>query len=85
MIPEPGLLTRSGLLPRLMVQLCASAFLTIFYTPGGAAGWVLDLLLRGYFRVTRRLSVPVRLPALVPVPVQVRRPRAIRLSTLVEK
>jgi hypothetical protein len=85
MIPEPGLLTRSGLLPRLMVQLCASAFLTIFYTPGGAAGWVLDLLLRGYFTVARRPSTPVRLPALVPVPVRARRGRAIRLSAFVEK
>jgi hypothetical protein len=85
MIPEPGLLTRSGLLPRLMVQLCASAFLTIFYTPGGAAGWVLDLLLRGYFTVTRRPSTPVRLPVLVPVPVRARRGRAIGLSAFVEK
>ncbi len=92
MIPEPGLLTRSGLFPRLMVQLCASAFLTIFYTPGGAGGWVLDLLLRGFFAVTRRLSLPVRLPALpvrlpalVPVLVRARRDRAIRLSAFVEK
>jgi hypothetical protein len=85
MIPEPGLLARSGLLPRLMVQLCASAFLTVFYTPGGAAGWVLDLVLRGYFAVTRRLPFPVRLPALVPVPVRVRRASAIRLSAFVEK
>jgi hypothetical protein len=84
MIPEPGLLTRSGLLPRLMVQLCASAFLTIFYTPGGAAGWVLDLLLRGYFTVTRRPSTAVGLPVL-PVPVRARRGSAIRLSAFVEK
>lgn len=68
-----------------MVQVCASAFLTIFYTPGGAAGWVLDLLLRGYFTVTRRLSTPVRLPELVPIPVLARRQSAIRLSAFVEK
>jgi len=68
-----------------MVQLCASAFLTVFYTPGGAAGWVLDLVLRGYFAVTRRLSLPVRLPALVPVPVRAPRARAIRLSMFDEK
>ena len=85
MIPEPALLTRHGLLPRLLVQLCASAFLTIFYTPGGAAGWVLDLVLRGYFAVQRRLSLPFRLPARVPVPVRARRMSAIRMSTLVEK
>ncbi len=63
MIPVPSLLTRSGLFPRLMMQLAASAFLTIFYTPGGAAGWVLDLVLRGYFAVDAPpfLPVPVRL------------------------
>ncbi len=66
-----------------MMQLCASALLTVFYTPGGAAGWVLELLLRGYFAVTRRLQAPVRIPALVPV--RARRPQAIRVSGLVEK
>ena len=85
MIPVPSLLTRSGLVPRLMMQLAASALLTIFYTPGGAGGWVLDLVLRGYFAVARRLSAPVRLAALVPVPVRARRPPAIRLANLVEK
>ena len=85
MIPFPSLLTRSGLLSRLMMQLAASALLTIFYTPGGAGGWVLDLALRGYFAVARRFSAPVRLPALVPVPVRARHPNALRLSNLVEK
>jgi hypothetical protein len=85
MIPLPSLLTRSGLLSRLMMQLAASALLTIFYTPGGAGGWVLDLVLRGYFAVARRLSAPVGLAALVPVPVRARRPSALRLSNLVEK
>lgn len=85
MIPVPSLLTRSGLVPRLMMQLAASALLTVFYTPGGAGGWVLDLVLRGYFAVARRLSAPVRLPALVPVPVRAHRPHASRLSNLVEK
>jgi hypothetical protein len=85
MLPEPGFLARPGLFPRLMMQLAASALLTIFYTPGGAGGWVLDLLLRGYFAVARRALVPVRLAALVPVPVRARYPRAIGLSNLVEK
>jgi hypothetical protein len=82
MLPVANLLPRSGLLPRLMMQLAASAFLTIFYTPGGAAGWMLDLVLRGYFVAKRSFWAPVRLPALVPVPVRVRR---ARLSGLVEK
>ncbi len=54
MIPEPILLSRSGLLPRLMMQLAASALLTVFYSPGGIAGWGLDLLLRLYLGLTRR-------------------------------
>lgn len=85
MIPVPSLLTRSGLLSRLMMQLAASALLTIFYTPGGAGGWVLDLFLRGYFAVARRISTPERLTVLVPVPVPARCPRVYRLSNLVEK
>ena len=85
MILVPSLLTRSGLVPRLMMQLAASALLTVFYTPGGAGGWVLDLVLRGYFAVARRFSAPVRLAALVPVPVRARHPSGLRLSNLVEK
>jgi hypothetical protein len=85
MIPVPSLLTRSGLVPRLMMQLAASALLTIFYTPGGAAGWVLELVLRGYFGVARRFSGPIRLAALVPVPVRAHRPSGLMLSNLVEK
>ena len=60
MLPEPFLLSRSGLVPRLLMQLAASALLTAFYTPGGAAGWALDLVLRFYLAVIRR--APGRLP-----------------------
>jgi len=99
MLPEPFLLSRSGLVPRLMMQLAASALLTAFYTPGGAAGWVLDLALRFYLAVIRRapagLAPPLlrsrwgrwgwslAVPELVPVRTVVR--PASRLSDFVEK
>ena len=74
MIPEPVELSLSlsrvaGFLPRLMMQIAASALLTAFYTPGGAAGWILDLVLRAYFAMARRaplrFSLPIRVPVLV--------------------
>lgn len=64
MLPEPFLLSRSGLVPRLMMQLAASALLTAFYTPGGAAGWVLDLVLRLYLAVIRQTPARGRSPLL---------------------
>lgn len=54
MLPASLFLPRPALLSRLMMQFAASALLTAFYTPGGAAGWMLDLLLRSYFAVARR-------------------------------
>jgi hypothetical protein len=60
MLPDPSFLPRPSLLPRLMMQVAASALLTAFYTPGGAVGWTLDLLLRSYFAVARRASAWVR-------------------------
>jgi hypothetical protein len=61
MIPDPGpihpLVARSGLIPRLVMQIAASAFFTIFYTPGGVAGWTLDLALRG-FEIVRPFFLP---------------------------
>jgi hypothetical protein len=76
MIPEPSLLQslmpRSGLLSRLAMQVAASTLLTIFYTPGGVAGWTLELLCRWYPGIARRLA-PLRL-----VPISVRDPRARR-------
>ena len=74
MFPEPidlslSLSRLAGLVPRLMMQVAASALLTAFYTPGGAAGWILDLVLRAYFAMARRaplrFSLPIRLPVLV--------------------
>jgi hypothetical protein len=56
MLPEPIFLSLArftGFLPRLAMQIGASALLTTFYTPGGAAGWILDLILRGYFAISR--------------------------------
>jgi hypothetical protein len=73
MIPEPIFLSLSRVttfLPRLMMQIAASALLTAFYTPGGAAGWILDLVLRGTFAISRGLQLRVALPA--PTPVLVR-------------
>jgi len=64
MFPEPLLLSRSSLVPRLMMQLAASALLTAFYTPGGAAGWVLDLALRFYLAVIRQAPARGRVPLL---------------------
>ena len=43
-----------------MMQIAASALLTAFYTPGGAAGWTLDLLLRSYFAVSHRFPLSLR-------------------------
>jgi hypothetical protein len=40
-------------LPRLLSQVAGSPLVTVFYTPGGAAGWALDLVLRTYFSFTR--------------------------------
>jgi hypothetical protein len=59
MLPHPVYLAR-GSFSRLMMQIAASALLTAFYTPGGAAGWTLDLLLRSYFAVTRRFPLSLR-------------------------
>lgn len=42
--------------PRLLDQVAGSALGTVFYTPGGAAGWALDLLLRAYFAYIRRVA-----------------------------
>jgi len=41
-------------LPRLYRQVAGSDLGTVFYTPGGAAGWALDLLLRVYLAYVRR-------------------------------
>jgi hypothetical protein len=75
MIPEPSLIQslmpRSGLLSRLAMQIAASTLLTIFYTPGGVAGWTLELICRWYPGIARRLA-PLRL---VPIPVWDRRAR----------
>jgi hypothetical protein len=78
MVPEPSLIsTLATLLPRpswltrLVMQVAASTLLTIFYTPGGAAGWAMDLILRFYPGVARRLA-PL-LP--VPIPIRNRGPR----------
>ena len=43
-------------LPRLYQQVVVSGIGTVFYTPGGAGGWALDLLLRVYWVYVRRLS-----------------------------
>jgi hypothetical protein len=79
MLPEPSLIPslapRSGLLTRLLMQFLASTLLTIFYTPGGVAGWVLDLLFRSYPSVARVLS-----PRLIPVPVRTGRAFGLRRS-----
>ena len=60
MFHRPMVSSRGGRLSRLARQLAASALLTAFYTPGGAAGWTLDLLLRSYFIVTRRFPCALR-------------------------
>ncbi len=72
MLPEasliPSVVPRPGLLTRLVMQVLASTVLTIFYTPGGVAGWVLDLFFRSYPSVARVLA-----PRLVPIPIRSRR------------
>ncbi len=72
MLPEPSLVPslapRPGLLTRLVMQVLASTLLTILYTPGGVAGWALDLLFRWYPSIARVLA-----PRLIPVPVRPRR------------
>jgi hypothetical protein len=49
------------------MQVAASTVLTIFYTPGGVAGWTMDLLCRFYPGVARRLAplllIPIPIPA----------------------
>ena len=71
MLPEPSLIPslvpRTGLLSRLVMQVLASTLLTIFYTPGGVAGWALDLFFRWYPSVARAVA-----PRLIPVPVLAR-------------
>ena len=80
MVPEPGLISswlpRPGWLTRLVMQVAASTLLTIFYTPGGAAGWALDLVFRFYPGVARRLA-PLRL---APIPILARGARFARSS-----
>ena len=72
MVPEPSLISswlpRPVWLTRLVMQVAASTLLTIFYTPGGAAGWAMDLVFRFYPGVARRLA-PLRL---VPIPIRER-------------
>jgi len=51
-------------LPRLYRQVAGSDLGTVFYTPGGAAGWALDLLLRLYLAYVRRY--PRRVTSLRP-------------------
>jgi hypothetical protein len=69
MVPEPSLISflvpRPGWLTRLVMQIAASTLLTIFYTPGGVAGWAMDLVFRFYPGVARRLA-PLRL---IPIPI----------------
>jgi hypothetical protein len=64
MVPEPSLIStwlpRPGWMTRLVMQVAASTLLTIFYTPGGVAGWTMDLLCRFYPGVARRFA-PLRL------------------------
>jgi hypothetical protein len=59
-VPPP----RAGWLNRLAIQIAGSAWFTVFYTPGGAAGWALDLLFRSYAGVARRLALPRLVPLL---------------------
>jgi hypothetical protein len=73
MVPEPSLIStlatwlpRPSWLTRLVVQVAASTLLTIFYTPGGAAGWAMDLVLRFYPDVARRLAPLL----LAPIPIR---------------
>jgi hypothetical protein len=61
MIPDPILLPRADHMPpRLSIVSAASSLGTVFYTPGGAAGWALDLLLRSYLALTRRAAAARR-------------------------
>jgi hypothetical protein len=57
----PGLLALpprnpDAALPRLYRQIAGSTIGTVFYTPGGAGGWALDLLLRIYLASVRRAA-----------------------------
>jgi hypothetical protein len=45
---------RPGPRARWLSQVAASDLGTVFYTPGGAAGWALDFVLRVYFACARR-------------------------------
>jgi hypothetical protein len=80
MVPEPSLIAplmpRPGWLSRLVMQVAASTLLTIFYTPGGVAGWAMDLVFRFYPGVARRLA-PLRL---IPIPVDYRGARLLQRS-----
>jgi hypothetical protein len=72
MIPDTILLPRTDVPARLSIVSAASALGTVFYTPGGAAGWALDLFLRSYLAFTRRAAAARRqsgarhLPMVVP-------------------
>jgi hypothetical protein len=51
----------AGTRPRLYQQVAqqvaiVSSLGTVFYTPGGAAGWALDLALRLYLAYARRMA-----------------------------
>jgi hypothetical protein len=76
MLLEPSLIRslmpRPGLLTRLVMQVAASTLLTIFYTPGGVAGWAMELIFRSYPRVARLLA-PLVPPRLIPIPIRARR------------
>jgi hypothetical protein len=78
MVPEPSLISslfpRSGWMTRLVMQIAASTLLTIFYTPGGVAGWAMDLVFRFYPGVARRLA-PLRL---IPIPIRIHSGRFLR-------
>jgi hypothetical protein len=80
MVPEPSLISflvpRSGWLARLATLVAASTLLTIFYTPGGVAGWAMDLIFRFYPGIARRLA-PLRLN---PIPIGYRGLRLARRS-----
>jgi hypothetical protein len=56
MISEPIDPSRRPSRQRLLTQVAGSSLGTVFYTPGGAAGWALDLVLRAYFAYVRRTA-----------------------------
>ena len=53
-VPPPE--SAGGAVPRLFSQVAGSSIGTVFYTPGGVAGWALDLVLRTYLAHVRRLT-----------------------------